>query len=78
MKVFINAPYEQVRQSRNALLERQRSRCFIGAGGIDVRTQSLVAVIAGGLAFDTPPFAAMAEPAAATRSLPSTRTRRRR
>jgi len=30
-----------------------------------VRTESLVALIAGGIAFDTPPFAASAEPAAA-------------
>ena len=30
-----------------------------------MRTQSLVALLAGGLAFDTPPFAATAEPAAA-------------
>jgi paraquat-inducible protein B len=32
---------------------------------VDVRTQSLVALLAGGLAFDTPPFAPQAEPAAA-------------
>jgi paraquat-inducible protein B len=32
---------------------------------VEIRTQSLVAVLAGGLAFDTPPFAAKAEPAAA-------------
>ncbi|MGZ9262044.1 MAG: PqiB family protein, partial [Candidatus Binatia bacterium] len=37
----------------------------IGAGGVEVRTQSLIAVLAGGLAFDTPSFAAKAEPAAA-------------
>jgi paraquat-inducible protein B len=32
---------------------------------LDVRTQSLVAVLAGGLAFDTPPIAVKAEPVAA-------------
>jgi paraquat-inducible protein B len=37
----------------------------VGAGGVDVRTQSLVALLAGGVAFDTPPSAAKAEPAAA-------------
>ena len=30
-----------------------------------MRTQSLVSVLAGGVAFDTPPFAVKAEPAAA-------------
>jgi hypothetical protein len=37
----------------------------IGAGGVDVRTESLVALIAGGIACDTPPYVAAAEPAAA-------------
>ena len=37
----------------------------VGAGGVEVRTQSLVSVLAGGLAFETPPSAAKAEPAAA-------------
>src|SRR5262249_54017526 len=34
-------------------------------GGVDVRTESLVALIAGGVAFDTPTFASGGEPAAA-------------
>jgi paraquat-inducible protein B len=37
----------------------------VGAGGVDVRTQSLVALLAGGLAFETPSFAPQVEPAAA-------------
>ena len=37
----------------------------LNADGLDVRTESLAALLAGGVAFDTPPFAAPAEPAAA-------------
>ncbi len=37
----------------------------VGASGVEVRTESLVALLAGGLAFDTPPFASESEPAAA-------------
>src|SRR5262249_37184345 len=34
-------------------------------GGVDIRTESLVAIIAGGVAFDTPPFARTTQAAAA-------------
>ncbi len=37
----------------------------MGATGVEVRTESLVALIAGGVAFDTPSFARAAQPAAA-------------
>ena len=37
----------------------------VGANGIDVRTESLVALLAGGVAFETPSFAKVDEPAAA-------------
>jgi len=36
-----------------------------GAGGLNVRTEGLIALIAGGIAFDTPSFALKAGPAAA-------------
>jgi len=37
----------------------------VGAGGVDVRMQSVVSLIAGGLAFETPPFAVTGVRAAA-------------
>ncbi|HEV8226789.1 MAG TPA: MlaD family protein, partial [Methylomirabilota bacterium] len=37
----------------------------VGAGGVNVRTEGLVALLAGGLAFDAPSFAPPAQPAAA-------------
>jgi paraquat-inducible protein B len=65
MKVFINAPYERYVTPGTRFWNASGVDVSVGAGGIEVRTQSLVAVLAGGVAFDTPPFAAVAEAAAA-------------
>ncbi len=65
MKVFINAPYDKYVKPGTRFWNASGIDASIGAGGVEVRTQSLIALLAGGLAFDTPPFAATAEPAAA-------------
>jgi paraquat-inducible protein B len=65
MKVFINAPYDKYVKPGTRFWNASGIDASIGAGGVEVRTQSLIALLAGGLAFDSPPFAATAEPAAA-------------
>src|SRR5437773_9224807 len=65
MKVFINAPYDKYVNPGTRFWNASGVDVSVGAGGIEVRTQSLVALLAGGVAFDTPPFAAVAEAAAA-------------
>jgi paraquat-inducible protein B len=65
VKVFVNAPYDQYVNPGTRFWNASGLDVSVGAGGVDVRTQSLVALIEGGLAFDTPPFAAKAQPAAA-------------
>lgn len=65
IKVFINAPYDQYVNPGTRFWNASGLDVSVGAGGVDVRTQSLVALLAGGLAFETPPFAPKAEPAAA-------------
>ena len=65
IKIFVNAPYDKYVNPGTRFWNASGIDVSVGAGGVDVRTQSLVALIAGGLAFDTPPFAATAEPAAA-------------
>jgi paraquat-inducible protein B len=65
MKVFINAPYERYVTPGTRFWNASGVDVSVGAGGIEVRTQSLVALLAGGVAFDTPPFAAVAEAAVA-------------
>lgn len=65
IKIFVNAPYDKYVNPRTRFWNASGIDVSVGAGGVDVRTQSLVALLAGGLAFDTPPSAAKAEPAAA-------------
>jgi len=65
IKVFVNAPYDQYVNPGTRFWNASGLDVSVGAGGVEVRTQSLVALLAGGLAFDTPPFVAKAEPAAA-------------
>ncbi len=65
VKIFVNAPYDQYVNPGTRFWNASGVAVSVGAGGVDVRTESLVALIAGGLAFDTPPFTPRAEPAAA-------------
>jgi paraquat-inducible protein B len=65
LKIFVNAPYDRYVNPGTRFWNASGLDVSIGAGGVDVRTESLVALIAGGVAFDTPPFDAKPEPAAA-------------
>jgi paraquat-inducible protein B len=65
IKVFVNAPYEKYVTAETRFWNASGVDVSIGADGVDVRTQSLVALLAGGLAFDTPAFISKVEPAAA-------------
>jgi paraquat-inducible protein B len=64
-KIFINAPYEKYVNPGTRFWNASGVDVSVGAGGVEVRTQSLVALLAGGLAFETPSFADAAGPAAA-------------
>ena len=65
IKIFVNAPYDKYVKPGTRFWNASGIDVSVGAGGVEVRTQSLVAVLAGGVAFDTPPFApTKAEPAA--------------
>ena len=65
MKVFINVPYDKYVNPGTRFWNASGIDVSVGAGGVEVRTESLVALIAGGVAFDAPPFAVVAEAAAA-------------
>jgi paraquat-inducible protein B len=65
IKIFINSPYDKFVNPGTRFWNASGIDVSVGAGGVEVRTQSLVSVLAGGLAFDTPLSAAKAEPAAA-------------
>jgi paraquat-inducible protein B len=63
--VFINTPYEKYVTPETRFWNASGIDVSVGAGGVNVRTEGLISLLAGGLAFDAPSFAAPAEPAAA-------------
>jgi paraquat-inducible protein B len=63
--VFINTPYEKYVTRETRFWNASGIDVSVGAGGVNVRTEGLVSLLAGGLAFDAPSFAAKADPAAA-------------
>jgi paraquat-inducible protein B len=52
--VFINAPYDKYVDSNTRFWNASGIDVSVGATGIDVRTQSLISLLAGGIAFENP------------------------
>ena len=62
---FVNAPYDKYVTPETRFWNASGIDVSLGASGVDVRTEGLVALIAGGLAFDTPAYLSSSSPAAA-------------
>jgi paraquat-inducible protein B len=65
VKVFVNAPYDRFVRDGTRFWNASGIDISAGANGIDVRTESVMAMLVGGLSFDTPAFIPAGEPAAA-------------
>ena len=65
IRVFVNAPYDQYVSAATRFWNASGIDVSLDADGFKVRTESLVAVMVGGIAFENPPFATAGEPAAA-------------
>jgi paraquat-inducible protein B len=65
IKIFVNAPFDTYVTSDTRFWNASGIDVSLGAGGMEVRTQSLVALLAGGLAFDVPQDPIKTERAAA-------------
>jgi paraquat-inducible protein B len=63
MKIFINAPYDRYVNTGTRFWNASGIDFSVGASGLEVRTESLVALLAGGVAFDTPGYIVTAEAA---------------
>jgi paraquat-inducible protein B len=63
--VFVDAPYDKYVTPETRFWSASGINVSVGADGVEVRTESLAALIAGGIAFDTPDFLAPAGPASA-------------
>lgn len=53
--VFVQAPYDALVHPRTHFWNASGIEASLGAGGVKIRTEGLVAVLIGGIAFDSPP-----------------------
>ncbi|TMH55995.1 MAG: MCE family protein [Betaproteobacteria bacterium] len=65
VRIFIKAPYDTYVYPETRFWNASGVDVSVGADGVNVRTESLVALLIGGLAFDIPPFEPPSGPAAA-------------
>jgi paraquat-inducible protein B len=60
--VFINAPYDRYVTSETRFWNASGIEVSAGANGVDIRTESIVSVLVGGVAFDVPDFLSPCHP----------------
>jgi len=65
LKLFVNAPYDQHVTSNTRFWHASGFDVTLDASGVKIQTQSVVAMLSGGLAFETPAESAALPPAAA-------------
>lgn len=65
LRIFVNAPYDRYVSTNSRFWNASGVDISLTANGVDVRTQSLVSLIEGGIAFESPPQATAETPAAA-------------
>ena len=65
VNIFVNEPYDKFVFRSTRFWNAGGLNVSLGTGGLDIRTASVSALLAGGLEFDTPPAASAPEPAAA-------------
>jgi paraquat-inducible protein B len=61
IKIFINAPYDQFVINNTRFWNASGIDVTVNAAGVQLQTESLIAVIAGGIAFEAPPRHAQPE-----------------
>ena len=70
IKVFVNAPYDKYVTSGTKFWQASGIDVTMGANGLTVQTQSVLSVLIGGIAFETPPTSQDTKPAAAKTVFP--------
>jgi len=70
VRVFIHAPHDQYVNAATRFWEASGFDVKLGAGGVDVETESLASIIIGGIAFQTLSDEASTEPAAENAEFP--------
>ena len=70
VKVFVDAPHDQLVRPDSRFWNASGISVSLGADGVDVAMELLEALLAGGIAFDTPDIDQPGEPAAADTAFP--------
>src|SRR3954471_16546534 len=65
LEVFVDAPHDRLVRDTSRFWNASGIDVSVGAGGVEVATESLQSILAGGVAFDTPGVEAPGEEAAA-------------
>jgi paraquat-inducible protein B len=65
LKVFVDAPYDRYVHAQTRFWNASGVALSVSASGVALRTESLAALLSGGIAFDTPAFTSSIDPAAA-------------
>ncbi len=65
IKTFVNAPYDQFVTHETRFWNASGLDITLDANGLGIRTESLAALLVGGIAFDAPPFLPAGQPALA-------------
>ena len=65
IRVFVNAPYDRYVTEETRFWQTSGVDLSLGANGLSVKTQSVLSMLIGGIAFETPPFVKDDRPAAA-------------
>ena len=73
--IFVDSPYDKYVTAETRFWNASGIDSSVGADGVDIRTESLAALVAGGMAFDSPDYLPPAEPAAANSAFPLYRNR---
>lgn len=63
IEIFIRAPYDELVRADSNFWNASGIDVSIGAKGVNIRTESLASLLAGGIAFETPIESTAAEPA---------------
>lgn len=65
VKIFVNAPYDQYVNPNTRFWNASGIDVSLDANGLSVRTQSILSILVGGIAFETPPVDPVLPPAEA-------------
>jgi paraquat-inducible protein B len=77
LEIFVDAPHDELVRGTSRFWNASGIDVSVGAGGVELSTESLQSIVAGGIAFDTPGIEEPGEEAAAGHRFPLHASRRK-